>query len=96
MVDLAEKLVDFGATAALASQLDLIISVDTAVAHLAGGMGRPVWVMLPFAPEWRWMTARADSPWYPSMRLFRQNRPGEWADVIKELAAALAEVIGTK
>src|SRR5205823_3919467 len=69
-VDLAAELTDFDETAAAIAALDLVISADTAVAHLAGALGKPVWVMLPFAPDWRWLIGRDDSPWYPSMRLF--------------------------
>lgn len=80
---------DFADTAALIAHLDLIISVDTAVAHLAGAMGKPVWVMLPFVADWRWLLDRQDSPWYPTMRLFRQKRAGEWQTVIGEMHMAL-------
>jgi ADP-heptose:LPS heptosyltransferase len=76
-------------TAALIEQLDLVIAVDTAVAHLAGALGKPVWVMLPTDPDWRWMLGREDSPWYPTMRLFRQARQGEWAPVIAAVRSAL-------
>jgi len=73
---------DFADTAAVIETLDLVITIDTAVAHLAGALGRPVWVMLPFDPDWRWLTARADTPWYDSARLFRQVRPGDWPSVV--------------
>jgi len=84
-----DRLRDFADTAALISCLDLVISVDTAPAHLAGAMGKPTWVLLPFAPDWRWMLDRADSPWYPTMRLFRQSRSGDWHDVIARVGDAL-------
>jgi len=73
-----EHLRDFSDTAALIAELDLVISVDTAVAHLAGALGKPVWLLLAYHPDWRWMLERSDSPWYPSMRLFRQAMPGDW------------------
>jgi len=85
----AEQLTDFAETAALVAEMDLIISVDTSVAHLAGAMGRPVWVLLPFAPDWRWLLNRTDSPWYPTARLFRQPAIGDWEGVINEVADAL-------
>jgi len=91
LVDLAPELGDFADTAGCLAALDLLVSVDTAPVHLAGALGRPVWNLLPSAPDWRWMLDRNDSPWYPSMRLFRQPRPGDWASVIGEVAAALAE-----
>jgi hypothetical protein len=76
-------------TAALVSALDLVITVDTTVAHLAGALGVPVWVALPFSPDWRWLLGREDSPWYPTMRLFRQTLPGHWPDVFERIAAEL-------
>jgi len=82
---------DFGDTAAVLDQLDLVITVDSAVAHLAGAMGKPVWIMIPFQPDWRWMLERDDSPWYPTVRLFRQPRPGAWDDVIRNVIEALAQ-----
>jgi tetratricopeptide (TPR) repeat protein len=82
---------DFADTAALVAQMDLVICVDTAIAHLAGAMGKPVWLLLPFAPDWRWMLGRDDSPWYPSMRLFRQTRSGDWDDVLDAVARQLAQ-----
>jgi tetratricopeptide (TPR) repeat protein len=80
---------DFADTAALIMNLDLIISVDTAVAHLAGALARPVWVLLPFIPDWRWMLDRSDSPWYPTMRLFRQPKQGDWQTPIHRIASEL-------
>lgn len=91
LVDAGAGLHSFADTAALISQLDLVISVDTAVAHLAGALGKPVWVALPFTPDWRWLLARADTPWYPHTRLFRQTVRGDWSNVVQELSAALAD-----
>jgi tetratricopeptide (TPR) repeat protein len=76
------ELEDFSDTAALVSLMDLVISVDTSVAHLAGALGKPVWILLPSAPDWRWLTDREDSAWYPTVRLFRQPAPGDWESVI--------------
>lgn len=90
VTDLATELTDFAATAAGIEALDLVISVDTAVVHLAGALGKPVWLLLPYVPEWRWLLEREDSPWYPTMRLFRQSSPGDWAGVVEQVAAALA------
>lgn len=89
LIDYTEELKDFADTAALIENLDLVISVDTAVAHLAGALGKPVWTLLPFAPDWRWMLQREDSPWYPSMRLFRQSPLGEWQSVIARITKEL-------
>lgn len=93
VADLSAALTDFGVTAKVVSQLDLVVSVDTAVAHLAGALGKPVWTLVPFAPDWRWLRGRDDSPWYPSMRLFRQKRPGQWDDVIRAAARELAGTV---
>ena len=89
LIDCAADLHDFADTAALVSQLDLVVAVDTAVAHLAGAMGKPVWVLLPFKPDWRWLLDRNDTPWYPTMRLFRQGGKREWDGVTEEVAKVL-------
>jgi tetratricopeptide (TPR) repeat protein len=88
--DRSAELTDFARTADLIASLDLVITVDTAVAHLAGALGRPVFVLLPFSPDWRWMFARSDSPWYAAMTLFRQAAPGDWSAPVAAVAAALA------
>jgi len=85
------ELADFEDTAALVSLCDLVISVDTAVAHLAGALGAPVWILLPTAADWRWLTDRCDSPWYPTARLFRQSRRGQWNDVVEAVKRELHE-----
>jgi tetratricopeptide (TPR) repeat protein len=84
-----DALADFADTAALIDALDGVITVDTSVAHLAGAVGRPVWILLPRAPDWRWLLERDDSPWYPGARLFRQARPGDWPAVIERVGNAL-------
>jgi tetratricopeptide (TPR) repeat protein len=89
--DLGSRLHDFMDTAAVLANLDLVITCDTAVAHLAGALGIPVWVALSFVPNWRWLLDRSDSPWYPTMRLFRQDRRGDWQGVFRAMAAALGE-----
>jgi tetratricopeptide (TPR) repeat protein len=91
LVDHSGELKDFTDTAALIDALDLIITVDTSVAHLAGAMGKPVWVMLSLVPEWRWLLDREDSPWYPTARLFRQKSAGDWAGVVERVAEALRQ-----
>jgi Flp pilus assembly protein TadD len=88
----APDLVDFADTAGLMANLDVVISVDTAPAHLAGVLHRPVWILLPAMPDWRWQLGRTDSPWYPSARLFRQPRRGDWATPVASIAAALGEL----
>jgi tetratricopeptide (TPR) repeat protein len=85
----ARPLIDYAETAALIESLDLVITVDTSVAHVAGSLGRAAWVMLPHAPDWRWLQRRNDTPWYDSLRLFRQPSPGDWATVIADIAAAV-------
>jgi Flp pilus assembly protein TadD len=89
LIDRTGQLADFADTAALIANLDLVISVDTSVVHLAGAMGKPVWVLLPLAPDWRWMLDREDTPWYPTIRLFRQDASGEWEGVVHRIAIAL-------
>jgi ADP-heptose:LPS heptosyltransferase len=89
IMDMSAELGDFADTAALIANLDLVITVDTSVAHLAGALGKPSWVMLPFAPDFRWLLDREDSPWYPNMRLFRQGRAGDWDDVVARIGEAL-------
>jgi ADP-heptose:LPS heptosyltransferase len=88
-IDLTSQITDFAETAALMEQLDLIISVDTATAHLAGALCRPAWTLLPFVPDWRWGLEREDTPWYPTMRLFRQKTAGDWGEVIQRVALEL-------
>ena len=95
MLDLGPGFEDFGDTAAAIAQLDLIVCVDTAVAHLAGALGKPVWMMLPEIGDFRWLVDREDSPWYPTMRLFRQRRLGEWGDVVARVKIALEEAVRT-
>jgi len=94
LVDAARELRDFADTAAVIDALDLVISVDTAVAHLAGAMGKPTWTLLKAAPDWRWGLARRDCPWYPTMRLFRQTSAGEWSTPVGEAAEALRALAG--
>jgi hypothetical protein len=95
LVDHTDELEDFTDTAALMENLDLVISVDTAIVHLAGALAKPVWTMLPFATDWRWLAShRDDSPWYPTMRLFRQARPRDWDGVVQGVAEALWERVG--
>ena len=92
IVDHTNQLADFADTAALMSELDLIITVDTAAAHLAGALGRPVWTLLSYVPDWRWGLEGEETPWYPTMRLFRQPAPGEWNAVIERVSAELDAV----
>ena len=92
-VDYTDELHDFSDTAAFIENLDLVISVDTAVAHLSGALGKPVWTLLPFVPDWRWLLDREDSPWYPSMKLFRQPSLEDWKSVIDKVLDNLRRLI---
>jgi hypothetical protein len=89
LTDLMGEMADFADTAGLICNLDLVISVDTAVAHLAAGLGKPVWLLDSFDPDWRWLLGRRDSPWYPSLRVYRQPRPGDWDAVLDAVAGDL-------
>jgi tetratricopeptide (TPR) repeat protein len=95
LVDIGSHCKDFADTAWVVAQLDLVITVDTAVAHLAGAIGKETWVLLPFSPDWRWLLDREDSPWYPTMRLFRQPSLGNWESVITHVSRALQEKLGS-
>jgi len=88
--DLSAELDNYYDTARVIAGLDLIVSVDTSVAHLAGALGKPAWLLLPFAPDWRWLLQRNDSPWYPTMRIYRQPKPGDWASVLTQVQGDLA------
>jgi cytochrome c-type biogenesis protein CcmH/NrfG len=96
MVDISNDLTDFGETAAVIENLDLVITVDTSMGHLAGALGRPVWILIPKAADWRWMLDRDDSPWYPTVRLFRQRKPGAWDEPLGRLRSALGQHLGTE
>jgi hypothetical protein len=93
LLHFGEELKDFADTAALVANLDLIISVDTSVVHLAGALAKPVWILLPFVPDWRWLLEREDSPWYPTARLFRQDDTRAWDSVIARVRAALHDYV---
>jgi hypothetical protein len=96
LLDWTAELNDFADTAALIEALDLVISVDTSVAHLAGALGKPVWLLNRFDTCWRWLLDRSDSPWYPTMRLFRQPQPGAWAPVIAEVREQLKLLVQSR
>jgi Flp pilus assembly protein TadD len=96
VADWSGQLTDFAETAGLIANLDLVISVDTAVGHLAGAMGKPTWLLVAFPPDWRWMLERGDSPWYPTVRLFRQKRAGDWQTVMAEVAGELGRKFETR
>jgi hypothetical protein len=93
IVHLGGEIKDFRDTAAIMSSLDLIISSDTSIVHLAGALGKPVWVLLPANPDWRWLLGRDDSPWYPTARLFRQTSDGDWRSVVDQVRAELRKAI---
>jgi ADP-heptose:LPS heptosyltransferase len=93
LVDLQHEQQDFADTAAIVANLNLVISIDTSVAHLAGAMGKPAWILLHRSPDWRWLLDREDSPWYPTARLFRQSRLGDWRDVLSRVERELRELI---
>ena len=93
LIDWGERLPDFAATAMVIKQLDLVISVDTAVAHLAGALHRPTWLLLPHNADFRWLRDRSDSPWYPSMRLFRQPGVKDWSGLVAEVNDALDQLV---
>jgi len=92
VVDLRDELQDFADTAAIVANLDLVITVDTAVAHLAGALGKPVWILVSNAPDWRWFLDREDSPWYPTARLFRQSAHGNWQEVLARVERELRKL----
>jgi hypothetical protein len=85
LIDWTNSIVDFADTAAIIAGMDLVITVDTSVAHLAGAMGKPTWILVPLPSDWRWMLDREDSPWYPTARLFRQTETEKWEPVIEKL-----------
>jgi ADP-heptose:LPS heptosyltransferase len=89
VTNISEEFSDFTDTAAAIDNLDLVISVDTSVLHLSGAMAKPTWALIPFAPEWRWMLNRSDSPWYPTMRLFRQSNWNDWDSVFGRVTEEL-------
>ena len=94
--DVSKKLKDYGDTAVVIQQMDLVVCVDTSVAHMAGALGIPVWVLLPQVPDWRWMFERDDTPWYPTMKLFRQSSPSGWDDVVERIVKELALMAGSR
>lgn len=92
LLSLSDEIRDFDDTAAILTLLDVLVSIDSSPVHLAGALGRPAWVMLPFMPDWRWLLERSDSPWYASLRLFRQQAPDQWGPVLEAVAATLAQL----
>jgi ADP-heptose:LPS heptosyltransferase len=96
IIDHTAQLTDFAETAALISCLDLVITVDTSVAHLAGALGCPTWILLPHTPDWRWLLDRDDSPWYPSARLFRQDETRDYTSVVARVRHELVKLAAAK
>ena len=96
VIDLSPQIGDFCDTAMLLSGLDLLISVDTAAAHLAGAMGMPVWIMLKFSPDFRWQLDRSETPWYPTAKLFRQSTAGDWKPVVEAVAKELEQAVARR
>jgi hypothetical protein len=94
--DFTADFADFADTAALVAQLDLVIAVDTSTAHLAAGMGKPVWLLSRYGGCWRWMAHRSDSPWYPSLTVFRQPRPTDWAPAVAQIEARLRHLVAAR
>jgi ADP-heptose:LPS heptosyltransferase len=96
IIDLTANLNDFSDTAALVSCLDLVITVDTSVAHLSAALGRPTWILLPYTPDYRWLLDRHDSPWYPTARLFRQSASRDYGEVLDRVRAELTALVATR
>ena len=95
LINLGAEIQNYDDTMAILANIERLVTVDTSVAHLAGAMGRPAWIMLAFAPDWRWLLTRADTPWYPTVRLFRQSTVRRWDDVLQAVATALAQEADT-
>jgi tetratricopeptide (TPR) repeat protein len=95
LINLGPEIQDYGDTMAILESLELVVTVDTSVGHLAGAMGKPVWIMLPYAPDWRWLVGRDDSPWYPTARLFRQSAARDWQPVVAKIATEMARALTT-
>jgi Glycosyltransferase family 9 (heptosyltransferase) len=93
-LDLSAELGDFADTAAVIESCDLVVTIDSSAAHLAGALGKPAWVMLPWIPDWRWLLDRGDTPWYPTLRLFRQPSRGDWTSTIERVAQELMALRG--
>nr|WP_223258700.1 glycosyltransferase family 9 protein [Trinickia symbiotica] len=92
LLSLSDEIRDFEDTAAILEVVDLLVSIDSSPVHLAGALGRPVWLMLPFVPDWRWLLGRADTPWYPATRLYRQPRRGDWGSVTNAIGSELSRL----